>query len=107
MYHEACADQFFGIINYRVGKEGQGYSIHQHALCALFQHQIIACRIIKPDVILKAGTTATFDSYAQGPCITRRFGNFGQSRKGTVGHAGRKGKRRHLKTHIVSAVSFI
>ena len=101
--HKARADQFFGIVDHGIGKEGQRYGIDQNALCALFQHQIIVACIIQPDVILKAGTTAAFDSHAQRPCIAGGFGNFSQSRECAVGYAGGKRQRCHVKTHIIAA----
>jgi hypothetical protein len=58
----------------------------------LFQHQIIARRIIQPDIILKPRTATAIHGHTQGLCLPRQFGNFRQPRKGTVCHARGKGQ---------------
>ena len=104
---KARADQFFGEIDHRVGQEGQGHRIDQNLLSALFQHQILARRIIQPDVILKAGTAATLHGHAQGFRLAGHFGNLGQTGKGTVGHSGGQLEVHRRNFHILHGVFII
>jgi len=99
LHHKARADQFLGEINHRILQKRQRYRIDQHLLALLFQHQIIARRIIQPDVILKPRTAAAFDRHAQGAGAAGDFGNLGQPGKGAVGHAGIGGIGGKLQVH--------
>ena len=87
LHHESGTDQLVREINDGIGKEWQGHAVDQHLLTVLFQHRIVGCCVIQPDVILKPRTTAAFDRNAQGLCGTCLFRNLGQARKGTVGDA--------------------
>lgn len=83
-------DQLFAEVNRRVGQERQGNAVHHHFLPPPLQHQIILGRLIQPDVILEPGTPAALDRHAQGLAAPRVTIDFGQPRKGPVGHFWRQ-----------------